>query len=136
MEEVKMLPYGVSNFEQVRRENLYCTDKSMFIPDLEKAGRFLFLIRPRRFGKSLFLSMLKSYYDMANTDKFDELFDGMWIHEHPTEECGKYQVVHFDFSKAASGLGDLKTNFHKYCSAVLCSFIWAHEKDYGKEFCD
>ena len=60
----KPLPYGISDFRQIRTESLYFVDKSMYIETMEQAGHFLFLIRPRRFGKSLFLSMLRYYYDI------------------------------------------------------------------------
>ena len=65
MATYKALPYGISDFGQIRNESLYLVDKSMYIETMEKAGHFLFLIRPRRFGKSLFLSMLRYYYDIA-----------------------------------------------------------------------
>ena len=66
MGEVKGLPYGIASFEDLRTQGMYCVDKSMYIPKLEDAGDFLFLIRPRRFGKSVFLSMLRDYYDMSS----------------------------------------------------------------------
>ncbi|MDO4165394.1 MAG: AAA family ATPase, partial [Bacteroides sp.] len=65
MEEVKMLPYGIADFADLRNKNRYCVDKTMYLPRLEAAGDFLFLIRPRRFGKSIFLSMLRDYYDTS-----------------------------------------------------------------------
>ena len=52
---IKGIPYGVANFEQVRKENLYYVDKTMYLPLLEETSDYLFLIRPRRFGKSVFL---------------------------------------------------------------------------------
>ena len=58
MEDYKLLPYGISNYVQIRRDNRYWVDKSMYLERMERAGNFLFLIRPRRFGKSLFLSMM------------------------------------------------------------------------------
>lgn len=64
MEKVKGLPYGVARFEQVRSENLYYVDKTMYLPLLEETGNYLFLIRPRRFGKSVFVSMMEAYYDI------------------------------------------------------------------------
>lgn len=66
-ENIKELPYGVSDFLTVANENLYFVDKSMYIPKLEKEGRNLFFIRPRRFGKSIFVSMLHAYYDCKTT---------------------------------------------------------------------
>ncbi len=83
MEQIKLLPYGVSDFIQLRKQNKYYVDKTMYIPMLEERGNFLFLIRPRRFGKSLFLNMLAAYYDSKRTDRFDELFGGLWIGLYP-----------------------------------------------------
>jgi len=68
------IPYGVSNFKTLRQEGLYFVDKSGYIRTLELCGRSLFFVRPRRFGKSLFLSMLRCYYDIAEKDNFDALF--------------------------------------------------------------
>ena len=59
------IPYGVFDFKTIRTEGLYYVDKTGFIPLLEQAGRFLFFVRPRRFGKSLMANMLRCYYDIA-----------------------------------------------------------------------
>lgn len=53
MAEIKLIPYGISDFKQVRKENKYYSDKTMFLERMERAGNFLFLVRPRRFGKSI-----------------------------------------------------------------------------------
>lgn len=66
------------------RKNLYYVDKTMYLNLLEQQPDNLFYIRPRRFGKSLFISMMRAYYDKAMADRFDSLFGGFWIHEHPT----------------------------------------------------
>ena len=66
MANVKLVPYGISNFLQVIKENKYYTDKTMFLEKLEIAGNFLFIVRPRRFGKSIFVSMMRTYYDREN----------------------------------------------------------------------
>ena len=68
MEQFRGIPYGISNFKQLRRENLYYVDKSQYISKLEQTGHFLFFIRPRRFGKNLFLNMLCAYYDMNEAE--------------------------------------------------------------------
>ena len=52
MEQIRQIPYGVSDFRSVRESNLYYVDKTMFLPELEKQPNNLFFIRPRRFGKS------------------------------------------------------------------------------------
>jgi hypothetical protein len=96
------IPYGRSNFEEIRRGGYYYVDKTPFIPLLEsaQAGYPLFL-RPRRFGKSTLLSMLEHYYDIGRREQFDELFGGLWIHEHPTGERNRYLVLTLDFSGVA-----------------------------------
>ena len=76
-----MLPYGIGDFVDLRNKGRYYADKTMYIPTMGTAGNFLYLIRPRRFGKSVFLSMLAAYYDIARQDKFDKLFESLWIKE-------------------------------------------------------
>lgn len=119
---VKLLPVGISDFKQVRRQNRYLVDKSMYIPKIERVSNFLFLIRPRRFGKSLFLSMLRSYYDMSERDQFRQWFDGLWIAEHPTAEQGQYQVLYLDFSRVGGDLNNLEQRFLSYWSLMLDFF--------------
>jgi hypothetical protein len=100
------IPYGRSNFEEIRQKGYFYVDKTPFLPLLESAqvGYPLFL-RPRRFGKSTLLSMLEHYYDLARKDQFDELFGGLWVHEHPTAERNSYLVLVLDFSGVATDAG-------------------------------
>ena len=112
--DYKHVPYGIADFEQVRKENLYLVDKTMFFEKMERAGHFLFLVRPRRFGKSLFLDMLESYYDINQKDNFQELFKGLYVADHPTKEQGQFQVLHLDFSLVGSDLENLYENFNRY----------------------
>ena len=135
MSNIKRLPYGISDFTDLRRQNMYYTDKTQYIPTLERTGNFLFLIRPRRFGKSVFLSMLAAYYDLARQDKFDQLFDGLWIKNNPTEEKGSFQVLYLDFSQATVGLdGTLKQRFDQYCSIKYSSFARKYAQYYEPDF--
>ena len=131
---MKGIPYGVSRFEQVRNENLYYVDKTSYLPALEDTRNYLFLIRPRRFGKSLFISMLQAYYDIAKADRFDHLFDGLWIQQHPTPLKNTFQVVYFDFSLISAGRGELEENFNTYCAIVMDSFIERYKDYYSEEF--
>ena len=119
----KAIPYGKSRFDEVRNNNLYYVDKTVYLPLLEKTGDYLFLVRPRRFGKSLFVTMMQCYYDIAQADRFDTLFDGLWIKEHPTPGKNAFQLVYFDFSKANLGRGTLEENLDEYISIVLDGFI-------------
>ena len=96
---VKRIPYGVSDFVNVMERNQYYVDKTMYIPLLEEEADNLFFIRPRRFGKSIFLSMLHAYYDCCTKDKFQQWFGNLWIGKHPTSKQGRYQVLHLDFSQ-------------------------------------
>ena len=131
---MKGIPYGVSRFEQVRNENLYYVDKTSYLPALEDTGNYLSLIRPRRFGKSVFISMLQAYYDIAKADRFDHLFDGLWIQQHPTPLKNTFQVVYFDFSLISAGRGELEENFNTYCAIVMDSFIERYKDYYSEEF--
>ena len=127
----KRIPYGIADFRQIRKENLYLVDKTMFFERMENAGHFLFLVRPRRFGKSLFLDMLEAYYDINEKDNFQELFKGMYVADHPTPEQGEFQVLHLDFSMVGSDLENLYENFNKYCGAVVDDFIDSYQRFYS-----
>lgn len=130
--EVKKIPYGVASFEQLRSENSYYVDKTMYLPLLEETSNYLFLIRPRRFGKSVFVSMMQAYYDIAKADCFDTLFDGLWIKEHPTPLKNAFQVIYFDFSLAGAGMERLEYTFNSYCCAELDSFIKQYKPYYDE----
>ena len=86
----KRIPYGMMNFAVIRRDDCYYVDKTRFIPIIEDADKFFFFIRPRRFGKSLFGDMLRSYYDLSQKENFQQLFGDLWIGKHPTPLQGKY----------------------------------------------
>ena len=134
MGKLKRIPYGVSNFVDIIQRNLYYVDKTMYIPKLEDEPDSLFFIRPRRFGKSLFLSMLSSYYDINQKDKFQELFGNLWIGSHPTEEQGHYQVLLLDFSKIGGDINSLQEDFNDYCCIRLNDFIERYKDYYSEEF--
>lgn len=131
--QVKQVPYGVADFATVIEQNLYYVDKTMFIPELEKQPRNLFFIRPRRFGKSIFLSMLYSYYDCAQSHKFQSLFGNLWIGQHPTPLQGKYQVLFLDFSQITGNIDKLETKFNSYLSINLDAFIRQYSEYYQAE---
>lgn len=133
MNKQKQLPYGVSDYISIRESNLYYVDKTMYLPMMEDAARFLFFIRPRRFGKSLFINMMRAYYDKALKGRFDELFGGTWIGEHPTALQGRYQVLHFDFSRIGSKTETLSDEFNNYCNAVLDSFMHTYADEYPED---
>lgn len=130
-QQVKQVPYGVSDFATVMSQNLYYVDKTMFLPELEKQPRNLFFVRPRRFGKSLFLSMLYSYYDCNQKECFEKLFGNLWIGQHPTSLQGIYQVLFLDFSQITGKIEVLEERFNAYLCIKLDSFAEQYAAYYG-----
>ena len=98
MNEAKRIPYGMMNFVAVREDNCYYVDKTRFIEKVEKANKYFFFIRPRRFGKSLTMSMLRHYYDINAVDKFDRLYGDLYIGKHPTPDHNTYLIIHLNFA--------------------------------------
>lgn len=134
METVKRIPYGVASFERVIEENMYYVDKTMYLPLLEQQPDSLFFIRPRRFGKSLFLNMLQAYYDINKKDKFEKWFGQLWIGQQPTPMQGKYQILSLDFSQVGGDISQLQEKFEDYCSMKLDSFAVVYESYYYPGF--
>lgn len=128
--KIKQVPYGVADFVSVREQNLYYVDKTMFFPVLEDQPRNLFFIRPRRFGKSLFISMMRAYYDKAMMHRFDELFGNLWVGSHPTPLKGRYQVLYLDFSHIGGSIDNLEENFTEYFGVMLDDFMRTYQDDY------
>lgn len=136
MNNIKDIPYGISDFNRIRNDNFYFVDKTMYLPLIEKMPSYLFLIRPRRFGKSLFLSMMRTYYDILQKDNFDKYFGDLWIGSHPTEWRNNYQVLYFDFSKAGCSHPDsgLMTSFNNYCCIIINQFAHMYSALYDADF--
>jgi hypothetical protein len=107
------LPYGISDFNDIRTEHFFYVDKTRYIEKLERLNaKYLFFIRPRRFGKSLFLSMLEHYYDLNKKEDFDRLFGDLYIGKHPTERRNQYFILYLDFSGLnTSGRVELERTF-------------------------
>jgi Holliday junction resolvase-like predicted endonuclease len=96
---MKRLPYGISNYKTIALENYIYVDKTAYIEKIENYhSPFLFFLRPRRFGKSLFISLLQNYYDVKENDNFDILFKDTYIGQNPTKERNSYYVLKFNFS--------------------------------------
>ena len=124
----KRIPYGMQNFEDVIKEDCYYVDKTPFIEQIEESNKYFFFIRPRRFGKSLTLSMLENYYDINKKDKFEEIFGKLYIGQNPTPEHNTYLIIHLNFAEVAAGLDDYKDGLDNHCSLVFNFFcdIYAH----------
>ena len=133
-QNVKRLPYGINDFEAVIEQNQYYVDKTMYLPLLEKQPSNIFFIRPRRFGKSIFLSMLHAYYDCSKKEKFQTLFGDLWVGKHPTPLQGKYQILHLDFSYVGGGIEKLEENFNMYLRVKLDGFMRVYQEFYLADF--
>ena len=112
------IPYGWADFRTIRRERALYVDKTRFLHDLEQE-RYAFLIRPRRFGKSCWVSLLAYYYDRTCADSFASLFAGTDIGRRPTPNRHRYVILHFDFSAFDDTLETLRERFETYCFIKL-----------------
>ena len=124
----KRIPYGMQNFEDVIKEDCYFVDKTPFIENIEESNKYFFFIRPRRFGKSLTLSMLENYYDINKKDKFESLFGKLYIGENPTPERNSYLILHLNFAMISAGLDNYKKGLDAHCSNKFNTFCsrYAH----------
>ena len=97
---MKKIIYGNSNFRKVKINNDYLyIDKTKYIEELESLNEdFLIFLRPRRFGKSLFLSTLQYYYDENSKDEFEQIFQDTYIAKNPTPLKSSYRILFFEFS--------------------------------------
>ena len=134
MSNIRQIPYGMADFESLISDNLYYVDKTMFLSELESQPRTQIFIRPRRFGKSLFISMMRAYYDKANADRFDELFGSLWVGKHPTPLRNKYQVLYLDFSQIGGSIDQLADKCNEYIRRCLDSFVRRYTDDYPEYF--
>lgn len=133
-QNMKRLPYGINDFEAVIEQNQYYVVKTMYLPLLENQPSNIFFVRPRRFGKSIFLSMLHAYYDCSKKEKFQTLFGDLWVGKHPTPLQGKYQVLHLDFSYVGGSIEKLEENFNMYLRVKLDGFMRIYQEFYLADF--
>ena len=112
------IPYGQSDFRRIRLRRWLYVDKTRFLRRLERED-YVFLIRPRRFGKSLWVSLLENYYDRWWGHEFDAVFAGTDIGRNPTAERHRYVVLRFDFSMVSDALETLEERFEGHCLTEL-----------------
>ncbi|MCD8270173.1 MAG: ATP-binding protein [Parabacteroides sp.] len=129
------IPYAVMNYAKLREEGYYYVDKSRYIAELEKYQVPVFL-RPRRFGKSLFCTMLDYYYDLNEADRFESLFGDTWIGQHPTGRQNSYMVLHLDFSivSVRENLNELERAFDAVILPKIRGFAEVTYKEFFTDF--
>ncbi|OAD20226.1 hypothetical protein THIOM_004089 [Candidatus Thiomargarita nelsonii] len=116
--------YGISNFHRIITANFFFVDRTKHIQLIEDAGDQLLFLRPRRFGKSLLLSMLENYYDVAKADEFERLFGNLAIGQNPTPLHNQYLIMKWDFSviNAQGEIADLKHALHDHLNDSIQDF--------------
>ncbi|MCP4126445.1 MAG: AAA family ATPase, partial [Gammaproteobacteria bacterium] len=127
-------PYGISDFRKIITKGHFYCDRTDRIPLLEKGDYQLFL-RPRRFGKSLLLSMLANYYDVARENQFQELFGHLKIGENPTVLHNQYYILKWDFScvDPSGSAEDIKRALHDHVNACIQEFVLYYEDRLTRE---
>ena len=104
---MKKLPYGISDYEKIIKDNYYYVDKTMNIEKLENLSEpYIMFLRPRKFGKTLFTSTLEHYYDINQKDEFETLFSQTYIGKNPTKLKNSYHVLRFNFSGIDTSSGN------------------------------
>ena len=119
------IPYGEADFQRIRLNGWLYVDKTRFVRRLEQE-RYAFLIRPRRFGKSLWVSLLENYYDRFWADRFDAVFAGTDVGRDPTGEQSRYVTLRFNFSMVNDKLETLEREFETYCFIELRGRLERH----------
>jgi len=120
-------PYAISNFEKIQLEGFEYIDRTSRIPITEDVGQYLLFLRPRRFGKSLWLSTLKNYYNIAKADSFDKLFSGTWIHDNPTKLHNQYFVLKWDFSCVDCSGNNVEESLYRHINDCIRRFASDYE---------
>ena len=120
--KVKRIPYGMMNFVAVREDDCYYVDKTRFIEKVENANKFFFFIRPRRFGKSLTMSMLRHYYDINAADRFERLYGDLYIGQHPTPDHNKYLIIYLNFAVINADMGNYRSALDAICNTEFNYF--------------
>ena len=116
------IPYGEADFKRIRLNGWLYVDKTRFVHALEDE-RYVFLIRPRRFGKSCWVSLLDNYYSRKRADDFEEVFGGTDLGRQPTESRHRYVILRFNFSAFKNALDTLEYHFEEYCQLIVRSTL-------------
>ena len=118
----KRIPYGMMNFIDVREDDCYYVDKTHYIPLIENANKYFFYIRPRRFVKSLTISMLRHYYNILEADKFEKWYGDLYIGKHPTPERNSYLIIYLNFAVVNAELKSYRESLDAHCNTEFNFF--------------
>ena len=129
---MKKLPYGISDYEKLIENDYYYVDKTKYIEQLENlAQTYIMFLRPRKFGKTLFTSVLESYYDVKKKEKFNRLFENTYIGKNPTKLKNSYYILKFNFSGIdTTNEQTTMRGFKEKVTASISDFIKKYELDF------
>ncbi len=118
-------PYGIADFHSIRRDGMVYVDRTAYLREVERLGRVLVFLRPRRFGKSLWLQTLANYYDLRRQDEFEDLFGGLAAGGEPTPLRNRYFVLQWNFSEvdASGSAAQIGESLRRHVSARTRAFI-------------
>jgi len=123
-------PYGIADFQKIREGEFLYVDRTDRIPLIEQAGEQLLFLRPRRFGKSLWLSILENYYDLAKAERFETLFGKLAIGKNPTSLHNQYFVLKLNFSvvEPSGDTNAIRQSLHQHINSCIHAFSIQYEK--------
>ena len=117
-------PYGICDFKSIIKENYVYLDRTKYISHIENMGKSILFLRPRRFGKSLFLDTMQNYYDIAMKDEFNKLYGRLDIGKNPTDLHNQYFVLTLDFScvQTEGGVDKIERSLYNHINATIQQF--------------
>ncbi|MCK5842291.1 MAG: AAA family ATPase, partial [Candidatus Sabulitectum sp.] len=135
MKHIKKIPYGIASYDRMKEDNrFYFVDKTQYIEKIENLGsQFLFFLRPRRFGKSLFLSILEHYYDVNKKGRFEELFGDTYIGKNPTPLRNTYPILKLNFSGLSTqgNYEEIEKSFNFHVFIAISDFYTEYSGMFG-----
>ncbi|NJL28339.1 MAG: AAA family ATPase [Thermoanaerobaculia bacterium] len=123
------LPYGIADFRRIRRDGMVYLDRTSYLREIERLGSTLVFLRPRRFGKSLWLQTLASYYDLRLEDDFDALFGDLAVGHEPTPLRNRFFVLQWNFSLVdpSGGVEKVAASLEEHVRSQAAAFLSDYE---------
>jgi hypothetical protein len=131
--QIKKIPYGDADFGKIIQKNKLYVDKTSFIYNLESLSDYIFIIRPRRFGKSLWINLLQYYYDINLKDYFSELFKETYIGKHPTPNKNSYLTMAFNCAMVDPSIDRVQEDFQRYVDNIIDDFLKRYQQHFDKQ---
>ncbi|KPA18425.1 ATPase AAA [Candidatus Magnetomorum sp. HK-1] len=131
--KIKKIPYGDSDYGKIIKQNKLYIDKTRFIHELETLSDYIFLIRPRRFGKSLWINLLQYYYDSNRKDQFNELFKDTFVGKNPTPFKNQYLTLAFNFAMVDPSVDRVQDAFQRYVDNIIDDFLKRYHLDFDEQ---